>query len=85
MSLSWLLIGPFPADIIVISSCIVGVRGGAHLISPPSAGYAWPGGDMAMLQTALHYTDRVPKPGGNLLHQPLQEDPLGLAGDPPDA
>ena len=30
-----------------------------------------------MLQTALHFTGRVPKPGGNLLHQPLQEGPLG--------
>ena len=26
MSLTWLLIGPFPADIIVLSSWIVGVR-----------------------------------------------------------
>ena len=30
-----------------------------------------------MLQTALHFTGRVPKPGSNLLHQPLQEGPLG--------
>ena len=30
MSLTWLLIGPFPADIIVLSSWIVGVRAAAR-------------------------------------------------------
>ena len=35
-----------------------------------------------MLHTALNFTGRVPKTGGNLLHQPLHEGPLG---DPPDA
>ena len=39
---------------------------------PPYLAVLGPGGGRAMLQTTLHYTDKVHVPGGHIPHQPHQ-------------